>query len=258
MSQPFKTIDLRKEQYEENENNVTTKKRGKRDYYKNTGFQPLDSYLNDSSFSSKTKKNTVTKLYGIWQTKKWSPKFISPEDKLPINQFGNIELALLNPGLFHFDIDSAFEEQYYELSNSNKKRTRKSALVRNEKQMARRKKYNTKKLGQTRVLMKIAKEKKIKFAPCLTGFESNNNKSDPSFYIPGGQTSNSAWTPKIRGIVIHEHNKDTISSEFEYWKNDLLEEENEKRRSRIYRQWRKLIKGMLTKDRLDREYGDEE
>ena len=40
-------------------------------------------------------------LYVIWQTRKWSPPFVSSNDKIPVNGYRNVELVLLNPGLVH-------------------------------------------------------------------------------------------------------------------------------------------------------------
>jgi hypothetical protein len=46
-------------------------------------------------------------LYAIWQTSPWSPPPVGPGDPIPTNEFRNIELALLNPGLVHVDIRDA-------------------------------------------------------------------------------------------------------------------------------------------------------
>jgi hypothetical protein len=40
-------------------------------------------------------------LFARWQTEKWEPPFVGPSDEIPLNQFRNVELALLNPGLTH-------------------------------------------------------------------------------------------------------------------------------------------------------------
>lgn len=42
-------------------------------------------------------------VFAIWQTEPWSPAFVGPDDKIPVNEYRNIELALLNPGLVHID-----------------------------------------------------------------------------------------------------------------------------------------------------------
>jgi len=46
-------------------------------------------------------------LYGRWQTDKWSPPYVGPQDPIPLNEHNNVELALLNPGLVHIDIPIA-------------------------------------------------------------------------------------------------------------------------------------------------------
>jgi len=40
-------------------------------------------------------------LFGRWQTEPWSPEFVGENDRIPTNEFGNVELRLLNPGLVH-------------------------------------------------------------------------------------------------------------------------------------------------------------
>ena len=42
-------------------------------------------------------------LFRCWQTEPWSPKYVGPDDIIPVNDFQNVELALLNPGLVHID-----------------------------------------------------------------------------------------------------------------------------------------------------------
>lgn len=81
-----------------------------------TGFQPLATYgvgtHNDGSEDFREKQIAVGSapendgmddLFAFWQTEPWSPAFVGPDDKIPVNEYRNIELALLNPGLVHVD-----------------------------------------------------------------------------------------------------------------------------------------------------------
>ncbi|GKY93757.1 hypothetical protein MPSEU_000342800 [Mayamaea pseudoterrestris] len=83
-------------------------------------FKPLRSYGvgkgNDGSEeqraldlarAEKPLEDGVEDLYAIWQTTRWSPPAVGPDDQIPYNKFGNIELALLNPGLVHVDVGDA-------------------------------------------------------------------------------------------------------------------------------------------------------
>ena len=77
------------------------------------------------------------------------------------------------------------------------------------------------------------------YAPCLLGFEGH-----------GGNR-----TPTVRGIVVHEHNADLLREASVELVSKSIEDENESRRRAIYARWKKLLVGVLTKDRLEREYG---
>ena len=66
------------------------------------GFQLLDSYVDSNEKSFPTKycddEEEMDSLYGIWQTKKWAPPAVGPSDEIPVNEYKNVELALINPG----------------------------------------------------------------------------------------------------------------------------------------------------------------
>ena len=171
------------------------------------GFKALRSYgvgaTNDGSEKRQIEQGSIPldddtdKLYGIWQTDAWSPDYIGPNDDIPTNEFKNIELALLNPGLVHID--------------------------------------------QTG-LAGVAKKLGIPYAPCLLGFEGH-----------GGNR-----TPTVRGIVVHEHNEQLIREAGVEVQNFQVEKECNDRRRYLLLQWKRLMVGLLTKDRLDREYGGED
>jgi xeroderma pigmentosum group C-complementing protein len=137
------------------------------------------------------------KLYGIWQTDPWSPSYVGPNDDIPTNEFKNIELALLNPGLVHID--------------------------------------------QTG-LAGVAKKLGIPYAPCLLGFEGH-----------GGNR-----TPTVRGIVVHAHNEQLIREAGTEIQSFEVEKECSDRRRFLLLQWKRLMVGLLTKDRLEREYGNDD
>ena len=75
------------------------------------GFQVLQSYGTSTKDQIETLKDFANdendgndKLYGIWQTDPWSPDFVGPNDPIPVNEFKNVELALMNPGLEHIEL----------------------------------------------------------------------------------------------------------------------------------------------------------
>ena len=168
------------------------------------GFQALSSYGTTTESQAENLKNNSlepeddgkNKLYGIWQTKKWSPAYIAPNDAIPVNEFKNVELALLNPGLVHLEL--------YRIAQ-------------------------------------VAKRLGVPYAPCLLGFEGH-----------GGN-----MTPTIRGIVVHTHNSDLLREAHVEMQSMLVENEYKEKQREIYGKWKRLIKGVLTKERLEREYAND-
>jgi hypothetical protein len=82
------------------------------------------------------------------------------------------------------------------------------------------------------------------YAPCLLGFEGHHGNR----------------TPTIRGIVVHEHNSELLREAHVEMASHLLEQSHEIRQQAIYLRWKRLLVGVLTRERLDRAYGgnDEE
>lgn len=78
------------------------------------------------------------------------------------------------------------------------------------------------------------------YAPCLLGFEGHNGNR----------------TPNIRGIVVHNHNAELLREASVEVVSRNVEQEHEKRRKAVYSRWKRLLVGILTQDRLEREYGD--
>lgn len=87
----------------------------------------------------------------------------------------------------------------------------------------------------------VAKKLCIPYAPCLVGFEGR-----------GGNR-----TPSISGIVVHDHNAALVREAMrEVSQYEMLNEE-EKRRKTVLKRWKRLMVGLLLKERIEREYGDD-
>lgn len=84
----------------------------------------------------------------------------------------------------------------------------------------------------------VAKKLSIPYAPCLLGFEGH-----------GGNR-----TPTIRGIVVHEHNADLLREAHTEYESQLVEDECKKKQDEIIRRWKRLVNGVLTSERLRKEY----
>jgi len=84
----------------------------------------------------------------------------------------------------------------------------------------------------------VAKKLGIPYAPCLLGFEGY-----------GGNLA-----PTIRGIVIHQHNADMLREAHTEWESQTVEIEYRKHQEKIHLRWRRIVIGIMTKERLEREY----
>jgi xeroderma pigmentosum group C-complementing protein len=173
------------------------------------GFCPLKSYgvgaSNDGSVARR--RNDVEEasrdmeddgmmdLFAVWQTDPWSPVPVGPGDSIPVNEYRNVELELLNPGLVHIDIVGAAQ---------------------------------------------VAKKLSIPYAPCLVCFEGH-----------GGNR-----TPTIRGIVVHLHSEDIVREAMSEVTNFEITSAHESRRKALLQKWKRLMMGLLIKERVEREYGD--
>jgi len=136
-------------------------------------------------------------LYGSWQTDSWGPTPVGPNDPIPVNDYNNVELELLNPGLVHVELHH---------------------------------------------VAKVSKRLNLPYAPCLLGFEGNRGNR----------------TPTIRGIVIHKHNEELLREAHAGMADYLMKEEQNKRQRAILLRWKRILTGVLTKDRIEREYGEED
>jgi hypothetical protein len=55
--------------------------------------------------------------------------------------------------------------------------------------------------------------------------------------------------------VVHEHNAELLREAHVEMASQFLEQEHEKRQHAIYLKWKRLLVGVLTKERLERAYG---
>lgn len=84
----------------------------------------------------------------------------------------------------------------------------------------------------------VAKKLGISYAPCLLGFEGHGSNR----------------TPTIRGIVVHAHNEQIVrEAHVEATSHQMQVDEDNRRHAALLR-WKKLMVGILTKDRLERDY----
>ena len=86
----------------------------------------------------------------------------------------------------------------------------------------------------------IARKLGIPYAPCMLGFERHGGRG----------------TPSIRGIVVHDHNVGLIREAAIEWESHVVEKERNERRKEVLKKWKRLVIGLLTKERLERDYGD--
>eukprot|EP00977_Amphora_coffeiformis_P011086 scaffold2655_cov179-Amphora_coffeaeformis.AAC.19 len=91
-----------------------------------------------------------------------------------------------------------------------------------------------------RGIAKVAKKLGVPYAPCMLGFE--------------GQGGNRV--PTVRGIVVHAHNAQLLREAGVEVTSHAIEQEHHNRRRLVYGRWKKMLAGLLIKDRLEREYGN--
>jgi xeroderma pigmentosum group C-complementing protein len=90
----------------------------------------------------------------------------------------------------------------------------------------------------------VAKKLGIPYAPCMLGFEPGQD---------GGTR-----VPCIRGIVVHAHNEAIMREASAEVSSYTMQQEQDSRRRAALQRWKKLFVGLLTKDRLEREYKDDD
>ncbi len=57
---------------------------------------------------------------------------------------------------------------------------------------------------------------------------------------------------------MHQHSADILNEAYSEYERHAVEQEHDESQRRILQRWKKLINGILLKDRLEREYGDDE
>ncbi|XP_048481161.1 DNA repair protein complementing XP-C cells homolog isoform X2 [Plutella xylostella] len=91
-------------------------------------------------------------------------------------------------------------------------------------------------------LNKVAKKLNIDCAPAMTGFDYNGGYSHPVY----------------DGYVVCKEFEEIITEAWLMDQEDQERRENEKMEARVYGNWKKLIKGLLIRERLKHKYGFEE
>mmetsp|Transcript_24488 Transcript_24488/g.31815 ORF Transcript_24488/g.31815 Transcript_24488/m.31815 type:complete len:661 (-) Transcript_24488:81-2063(-) len=85
----------------------------------------------------------------------------------------------------------------------------------------------------------VAKKLGIDYAPALIGFQSGRNGS----------------TPMVDGIVICSEYKDVLVESYQNWQQDQIEKQAQKRTKQNLKRWYTLVKSLLIKERLKKDYG---
>ncbi|CAF0992333.1 unnamed protein product [Adineta ricciae] len=88
---------------------------------------------------------------------------------------------------------------------------------------------------------RLCKKLGINYAEAITGFDAHGGGSHPV----------------IEGIVICQEYEQTLREAIEQQKQIALEKEIKKKEERIYKNWRKLIRGLIIKQNLARKYADD-
>lgn len=82
---------------------------------------------------------------------------------------------------------------------------------------------------------------------------SSSSSSSLGFDAHGGGSH-----PVIEGIVICQEFETSLRDAIEQQKQITLEKEIKKREERIYKNWRKLIRGLIIKQNLAKKYADDD
>ena len=79
-----------------------------------------------------------------------------------------------------------------------------------------------------------------------------------SFKTKGFDAHGGGSHPVIEGIVICQEFEQTLREAIEQQKQIAIEKELKKKEERIYKNWRKLIRGLIIKENVARKYGDKD
>ena len=84
-------------------------------------------------------------------------------------------------------------------------------------------------------------------------------KSDICFIATKGFDAHGGGShPVMEGIVICQEFEQTLREAIEQQKQITIERELKKKEERVYKNWRKLIRGLVIKQNLARKYGDKD
>ncbi|CAF3607241.1 unnamed protein product [Adineta steineri] len=89
---------------------------------------------------------------------------------------------------------------------------------------------------------RLCKKLQINYAEAITGFDAHGGGSHPV----------------IEGIVICKEFEQTLRDALEEQKQITIEKEIKKKDERVYKNWRKLIRGLIIKQNLARKYADDD
>ncbi|CAF2461846.1 unnamed protein product [Rotaria sp. Silwood2] len=89
---------------------------------------------------------------------------------------------------------------------------------------------------------RLCKKLGINYAEAITGFDAHGGGSHPV----------------IEGIVICKEYEQTLRDALEQQKQITIEKEIKKKEDRVYKNWRKLIRGLIIKQNLAKKYADDD
>jgi len=107
--------------------------------------------------------------------------------------------------------------------------------------------------------VRLCKKLGINYAEAITGRrEICFDNVMPNCLFVGFDAHGSGSHPVIEGIVICKEFEDSLRGAIEQQKQISLEREIKKKEERIYKNWRKLIRGLIIKQNLAKKYADDE
>jgi len=89
---------------------------------------------------------------------------------------------------------------------------------------------------------RLCKKLGINYAEAITGFDAHGSGSHPV----------------IEGIVICKEHEESLRDAIEQQKQITIEKEIKKKDDRIYKNWRKLIRGLIIRQNLAKKYADDD
>jgi xeroderma pigmentosum group C-complementing protein len=93
-------------------------------------------------------------------------------------------------------------------------------------------------------LLRVANKLKIDCAAAIVGFDNNN----------GGLGSH----PVTDGFIVCQEYEEVLIAAWEEDQDNIRQREEDKREKRVYENWRKLIKGLLIREKVKKKYSNSE